>query len=80
MVQVVQIFPVRQLMYSVDLLVREEARVHAYYMAQHGRVASIRCRFNNFQPRIFTDGRRAGVRVPVTKKLTTVSDQCLRAP
>ena len=63
MVQVVQIFPVRQLMDSVDLLVREEARVHAYYMAQHGRVAAVRRRFNNFEARVFTDGRRARVRV-----------------
>ena len=52
MVEVVQIFPVRQLMYAVDLLVREEARVHAYYVAQHGRVAAVRRRFNNFEARV----------------------------
>ena len=63
MVQVVQIFPVRQLMYAVDLLVREESSVHAYYMAEHGRVPAVRRRFNNFEARVFTNGRRDRVRV-----------------
>ena len=40
-VEVVQVFPVRQLVDPVDLLVREEARVHAYDVAQHGRVALV---------------------------------------
>ena len=62
MVEVVQIFPMRQLMHSVNLLVREESSVHAYYMAEHGRVAPVRRRFNNFEARVFTDGRRARVR------------------
>ena len=47
MVEVVQVFPVRQLMHFVDLLVREEARVHAYDVAEHGRVAAVRRRFND---------------------------------
>ena len=41
-VQVVQILPVRQLVDPVDLLVREEARVHAYDVAEHGRVGQFR--------------------------------------
>jgi hypothetical protein len=68
-VQVVQIFPVRQLVYAVNLFVREEARVHAYYMAQHGRVAAVRRGLDHLQLGILADGRRARVRV--TKKLTT---------
>ena len=63
MVEVVQVFPVRQLVDPVDLLVREEARVHAYDVAEHGGVAAVRRRFNNFEARVFADGRRARVRL-----------------
>ena len=45
-------------------LVREGA-CPRHYVAQHGApdVAAVRRRFNNFEARVFTDGRRARVRV-----------------
>ena len=60
MVEVVQVFPVRQFVDPVDLLVREEARVHAYDVAQHGGIAPVRRGLDDLEPRIFMAARRSG--------------------